>query len=190
MFPVIARDLRLSYGDIGMITGALRSPGEPWLESSPACIGSHFAAPCWRFDGGILAADWRKRSRRRSRGLVAVRILMGLADGAYTPPVLQPRSRPPPPGAAAQHRHSTMMLPLCGLGIAPLVVAALLRISSWRWVFLVFVIPGLLLAFAVWRVIPARAPAQPSAARSSFKDWRAVLAVSQCAHRRRRCCAG
>jgi predicted MFS family arabinose efflux permease len=69
-----------------------------------------------------------------------------------------------------------MMLPLCGLGIAPLVVSGLLRIVNWRWIFLVFVLPGLLLAFAVWRVMPPHSPARISAPRSSFKDWRDVLA--------------
>jgi predicted MFS family arabinose efflux permease len=42
-------------------------------------------------------------------------------------------------------------------------------------VFLVFVIPGLALAIAVRRVIPARASAPPGNPRSSWKDWRTVI---------------
>jgi len=178
MFPVIARDLRLSYGDIGIITGALALAwGASALFTGNASdrIGRRtvlcgsMVVFALLIGGSGLAAGLG--------GLVAVRILMGLADGAYTPTSIAATIE-----ASAPRRRGLnigiqqMMLPLCGLGIAPLVVAALLRVFNWRWVFLVFVVPGLLLAFAVWRVIPTRAPAPPSAARSSFKDWRAVLA--------------
>jgi predicted MFS family arabinose efflux permease len=70
-----------------------------------------------------------------------------------------------------------MMLPLCGLGIAPLIVEGLLKWVSWRWVFLIFVLPGLLLAYAVNRVIPARRRDLPAAGgrASTLQDWREVL---------------
>jgi predicted MFS family arabinose efflux permease len=70
------------------------------------------------------------------------------------------------------------MLPLCGLGIAPLLVSGLLKLVNWRSVFLVFVLPGLLLACAVWRIIPrgTSADAAPVGERSSVGDWRQVLA--------------
>ena len=184
MFPVIARDLHLSYADIGVITGALAIA---WGAS--ALFTGHASDRVGRrivlcgsmvvfallIGGSGLAAGLG--------GLVAVRILMGLADGAYTPTSIAATIE----ASAPQRRGlnigiQQMMLPLFGLGIAPLVVSDLLRVLSWRWVFLVFVIPGLLVAFAVWRVIPARAPAQLNtpaqlnAPRSSFRDWRAVLA--------------
>jgi predicted MFS family arabinose efflux permease len=178
MFPVIALDLRLSYADIGVITGALAIAwGASALFTGNASdrIGRRIVL-CGSMvvfalliGGSGLAAGLG--------GLVAVRILMGLADGAYTPTSIAATIE-----ASAPKRHGLnigiqqMMLPLCGLGVAPLVVSDLLRVLSWRWVFLVFVIPGLLLAIAVWRVIPAGAPTQSNAPRSSFKDWRAVLA--------------
>jgi predicted MFS family arabinose efflux permease len=71
-----------------------------------------------------------------------------------------------------------MMLPLFGLGLAPLFVAGALRYIEWRLIFLFFVLPGLALAFAVWRMIPAySAPAQINR-RSSPSDWKAVLGYS------------
>jgi len=178
MFPVIARDLHLSYGDIGVITGALAIAwGASALFTGNASdrigrrvvlTGSMILFALLIGASGLAAG---------LGGLVAVRVVMGLADGAYTPTSIAATIE-----ASALKRHGLnigiqqMMLPLCGLGIAPLLVSGLLRVVNWRWVFLVFVLPGLLLAFAVWRVIPPRAPARLSTPRNSFKDWREVLA--------------
>jgi predicted MFS family arabinose efflux permease len=71
-----------------------------------------------------------------------------------------------------------MMLPLFGLGLAPLFVAGALRYIEWRLIFLVFVLPGLALAFAVWRTIPAfSAPVRVERSRG-LSDWKAVLGYS------------
>jgi MFS family permease len=178
MFPVIARDLHLGYGDIGIITGALAIAwGASALFTGNASdrigrrvvlCGSMIVFSLLIGASGLAAG---------LGGLVAVRIVMGLADGAYTPTSIAATIE-----ASAPRRRGLnigiqqMMLPLWGLGIAPLVVSVLLRVVNWRWVFLVFVLPGLLLAIAVRRVIPARAPTGPSTPRSSLKDWRAVIA--------------
>jgi predicted MFS family arabinose efflux permease len=180
MFPVIARDLHLSYGDIGVITGALAIAwGASALFTGNASdrigrrtvlVGSMILFALLIGASGLAAG---------LAGLVAVRIAMGVADGAYTPTSIAATIE-----ASAPRRHGLnigiqqMMLPLCGLGIAPLLVAALLRFMDWRWVFPLFVLPGLALAYAVWRVIPGRAAERPpqASARSSFRDWRAVLA--------------
>ncbi|HUE10254.1 MAG TPA: MFS transporter, partial [Steroidobacteraceae bacterium] len=178
MFPVIAKDLRLSYSDIGVITGALAIAwGASALFTGNASdrigrrvvlTGSMILFALLIGASGLAAG---------LAGLVVVRLVMGAADGAYTPTSIAATIE-----ASAPQRHGLnigiqqMMLPLCGLGIAPLVVSGLLRIVNWRWIFLVFVLPGLLLAFAVWRVMPPHSPARISAPRSSFKDWRDVLA--------------
>jgi predicted MFS family arabinose efflux permease len=178
MFPVIARDLRLSYGDIGIITGALALAwGVSALFTGNASdrvgrrtvLCGSMVIFALLIGGSGLAAGLG--------GLVAVRILMGLADGAYTPTSIAATIE-----ASAPRRRGLnigiqqMMLPLCGLGFAPLVVSLLLKVLNWRWVFLVFVVPGLLLALAAWRVIPARARAQVGTPRSTVRDWRDVLA--------------
>jgi len=179
MFPVIARDLHLSYSELGFITGALAIAwGAAALLTGNASdrigrrtvlVGSLIVFSLLIGASGLAAGLW---------GLVAVRVVMGLADGAYTPTSIAATVE-----ASAPERHGLnigiqqMMLPLCGLGIAPLLVSGLLRFVNWRWVFLVFVLPGLLLAFAVWRVIPTPAPAQAGFGRqrSSLRDWRDVL---------------
>jgi predicted MFS family arabinose efflux permease len=184
MFPTIAHDLHLNYADIGTITGAL---AVAWGISA-------------LFMGNLSDRIGRRRVLTGSlvlfslligasglaaglSGLVAVRVVMGAADGAYTPASIAATIEASPPG-----RHGLnigiqqMMLPLCGLGIAPLLVAQLLNVLDWRRVFLIFVVPGLALAYAVWRVIPAK-PAEPAdsptdaAPRNSWRDWTAVLAV-------------
>jgi predicted MFS family arabinose efflux permease len=183
MYPVIARDLHLSYGDIGIITGALALAwGASALLTGNASdrigrrtvlVGSMIVFALLIGASGLAAG---------LAGLVAVRVVMGFADGAYTPTSIAATIE-----ASDPKRHGLnigiqqMMLPLCGLGVAPLLVSGLLRVVNWRSVFLVFVLPGLLLAYAVWRVIPAvagrGAPSESASGhRSSWRDWQRVLA--------------
>jgi predicted MFS family arabinose efflux permease len=180
MYPVIARDLHLSYGDIGVITGALAvawgvsalftGNASDRIGRRTVLVGSLVVFALLIGASGLAAG---------LTGLVLVRIVMGFADGAYTPTSIATTIE-----VSAPNRHGLnigiqqMMLPLCGLGIAPLLVSALLKLVNWRSVFLVFVLPGLLLAYAVWRVIPAAASGGSAAdsPRSSWQDWRQVLA--------------
>ncbi len=166
MFPVIARNLDLGYADIGVITGAL--------------------AIAWGF-AALFMGNLSDRYGRRIvlvgslilfslmigvsglatglMGLVMGRIIMGLADGAYTPASIIATLE-----ASAEKRRGMnmgfqlMMLPLCGLGLAPLIVAWLLDYIDWRGVFLVFVVPGLLLAYALWKLLPAGVSEPPAGA--------------------------
>jgi predicted MFS family arabinose efflux permease len=179
LFPVIARDLHLSYGDIGVITGALAvawgisalftGNASDRIGRRTVLVGS-LAVFALLIGASGLAAGLG--------GLVIVRVAMGFADGAYTPTSIAATIE-----ASAPQRHGLnigiqqMMLPLCGLGLAPLLVAGLLHLVSWRWIFLIFVLPGLLLAYAVRRVIPSSVADRSAvtAGRGSFDDWRTVL---------------
>jgi predicted MFS family arabinose efflux permease len=179
LFPVIARDLHLGYRDIGVITGALAvawgisalftGNASDRIGRRTVLVGSLVVFALLIGASGLAAG---------LGGLVVVRVAMGLADGAYTPTSIAATIE-----ASSPQRHGLnigiqqMMLPLCGLGLAPLLVAGLLHLISWRWIFLIFVLPGLLLAYAVSRVIPSgiseRSPV--TAGRRSFDDWRTVL---------------
>jgi predicted MFS family arabinose efflux permease len=176
MYPVIARDLHLSYSDIGTITGAL--------------------AVAWGFSALFMGNLSDRIGRRRVLtvslvvfslligasglatgllGLIAVRVIMGLADGAYTPASIAATLAASPPGRGGLNIGiQQMMLPLCGLGLAPLLVAGVLHYIDWRLVFLIFVIPGLALAFAMWKIIPAAAAVHGR--NNSLSDWKAVMA--------------
>jgi len=111
--------------------------------------------------------------------LIAVRVVMGFADGAYTPVSIAGTLAASPAGRRGLNIGiQQMMLPLFGLGLAPLFVAGILRYIEWRLVFLIFVIPGLLLAFLVSRTIPGLATSGKTEPRSSWTDWRAALRYS------------
>jgi predicted MFS family arabinose efflux permease len=182
MFPVIARDLNLSYGDIGTITGALAIA---W-GTAALCIGNlsdrigrrrvltvSLVAFSLLIGAGGLASGLI--------GLILVRIVMGLADGAYTPAsIVATLEASPPKRHGLNIGIQQTMMPLFGLGLAPLFVAGVLRYIQWRQVFLVFVLPGLILAYVMWRVIPARPPATAEEVASrtgALADWKAVLKV-------------
>jgi predicted MFS family arabinose efflux permease len=111
--------------------------------------------------------------------LIAVRVIMGFADGAYTPvSIAGTLAASPASRRGLNIGIQQMMLPLFGLGLAPLFVAGVLRFIEWRLVFLFFVIPGLLLAFSVWKTIPSVALRGKAERRGGWSDWKAVLSYS------------
>lgn len=177
LFPVIAKDLKLGYDDIGTISGAL--------------------AFAWGISALFMGNLADRLGRRRVlagalvvfavligmsglaaslMGLILVRVVMGLADGAYTPASIATTLE-----AAAPRRRGLaigvqqMMLPLFGLGLAPLAVSALLHLVDWRWTFVIFAPPGLLLAWAVWRFLP-KAPLSDEFRENILAEWSQVLA--------------
>ena len=177
MYPLIARDLHLGYSDIGTITGAL--------------------AIAWAF-AALLMGNLSDRIGRRLvltgalvvfalligasglatglMGLVVVRLMMGFADGAYTPSSITATVEASP---AERHGRNVgiqqMTLTLFGLGFAPLAVAGLLHFINWRLIFSVFAIPGFILAWLTWRIIPGAKTIAIKEKRNSFDDWKAVL---------------
>jgi predicted MFS family arabinose efflux permease len=176
LFPIIARDLHLGYGDIGTIAGAL--------------------AIAWSFAALLMGNLSDRVGRRRVlvgslilfglligasglatglMGLVAVRLVMGFADGAFTPASISATIE-----ASPRERHGRnigiqqMTLTLFGLGFAPLAVAGLLHVMDWRLIFSVFAIPGFILAWMTWRTLPAKVKTHEEK-RSSIDDWKRVL---------------
>jgi predicted MFS family arabinose efflux permease len=177
MYPTIARDLHLDYRDIGTITGAL-------------AIAWGIAA----FVMGNLSDRFGQRRVLVSSlvafslligasglatglaGLVFVRVVMGFADGAFTPASIAATIQLSPP---ARHGRNVgfqqTMLVLFGLGLAPLLVASLLQDGvDWRYIFSLFLIPGLVAAWFTGRIIP-RNKAINALSRNSFGDWFSVL---------------
>lgn len=177
MFPVIAKDLDLNYSDIGIIAGAL--------------------SIAWGFSALVMGNKADRIGRRRVliwsmiafslligasglamglAGLVLARVMMGLADGAYTPACIATTiasAEPRHHGRASGLQQSTAAF--FGLGIAPLAVAGLLFLVDWRWIFALMTLPGLLLAWFLSKSLPKDAsPKMP--ADSGFADWRIVIA--------------
>src|SRR5277367_216999 len=156
MYPVIARDLHLNYSDIGLITGALAIAwgiSALFMGNLSDRIGRRrvLTIPLIVFSLLIGASGLATGLLT----LIAVRVVMGFADGAYTPVSIAGTLAASPAGRRGLNIGiQQMMMPLFGLGFAPLFVAAVLRYIEWRWVFLLFVLPGLLLAFLTWKVMP------------------------------------
>jgi MFS family permease len=148
LFPVIAADLNLRYGDIGIITGALAIA---WGISAlfMGNLSDHVGRRVVLV-GALVAFSLLIGASGLATGLlglVTVRILMGAADGAYAPSSISATLEASP---AEHHGRNIgiqqMAFTLFGLGLAPLLVGLLLHVVNWRWIFSVFVLPGLLLA--------------------------------------------
>ena len=177
MFPVIALDLHLNYGDIGAITGALAiawGVSALFMGNLSDHIGRRFVLTVSLIVFSLLIG-----ASGLAVGLVSlilVRIVMGLADGAYTPVSIAATM-----AASAPQRRGLnigiqqMMMPAFGLGFAPLFVAAALRILEWRYIFLVFVLPGLALSVAMWKIIPAAATKSDVPRSGRLADWKTAL---------------
>ena len=177
MFPTIASDLKLGYGDIGTITGAL-------------AIAWGIAA---LFMGNLSDHIGRRRVLVVSMlafslmigvsglasgllGLVLVRLVMGFADGAYTPASISATLEASPPGRHGRNIGiQQAMLPLLGLGISPLLVTALLNVINWRWIFVIFAVPGLIVTWFTWRIIAGGTTQVQASGRNPLRDWRIVL---------------
>ena len=177
LFPTIAHDLHLGYGDIGTITGALAIAwgiAALFMGNLSDHIGRRRVLV-----GALLAFSIMIGASGLASGLlglVLVRLIMGFADGAYAPASISATIEASPP-----ERHGRnigiqqMMLPLLGLGVAPLMVTALLRVIEWRSIFVVFALPGLLVTWLTWRVVAGGTPTASAAVRSPLRDWRTVL---------------
>ena len=180
MYPVIARDLNLNYGDIGLITGALAIAwgiSALFMGNLSDRIGHRRVLTISLMVFSLLIGASGLATGLLT--LIAVRVVMGFADGAYTPVSIAGTLAASPAGRRGLNIGiQQMMLPLFGLGLAPLFVAGILRYIEWRLVFLIFVIPGLLLAFLVSRTIPGLATSGKTEPRSSWTDWRAALRYS------------
>ncbi len=176
LFPTIARELNLDYSDIGTIAGAL--------------------ALAWGFAALVMGSLSDRIGRRKVltgalilfslligasglatglMGLVLVRVVMGFADGAYTPPSISATLEVSPPERRGLNIGiQQMMLPLAGLALAPWMVGLLLPHIGWRYIFVLFAIPGFVLALLVRKHLPEQAA--PDLDRNSLADWRTVLA--------------
>ncbi len=180
MYPVIAKDLHLGYGDIGTITGALAlawGASALFMGNLSDRIGRRRVLVCALIVFSLLIGA--SGLAAGLAGLVLVRLVMGFADGAFTPASISATIEASPP-----QRHGRnigiqqMMMTLCGLGIAPLMVGALLHLIDWRWIFSIFVIPGLLIAWQTARIIPDKPIKTAEGSRSLLTDWKGVLGYS------------
>jgi predicted MFS family arabinose efflux permease len=155
LFPVMMTDLHLDYQDLGHITGAL---SVAWGFSAmfmgnlsdrighrkviiPAIVAFSLLAGLSGLATGVGT-------------LILIRAVMGFAEGAFTPASIVATL-----DASKPTRHGRnigiqqMALPLFGLGLAPILVTQLLKFLPWHSIFAIVSIPGLIVAFLLWKVL-------------------------------------
>jgi predicted MFS family arabinose efflux permease len=107
--------------------------------------------------------------------LLLVRILMGVAEGAVAPTgvaVVVEASHPNRRGI--NNGFFQCAIALFGLGIAPIMATQLLEVTSWRVVFFIAGIPGLIVALFLWKIIrephqlATHVPPDPAGPKPSF----------------------
>ncbi|MBX5436273.1 MAG: MFS transporter [Alicyclobacillaceae bacterium] len=178
LFPVFMHDLNMNYQDLGMIVATL--------------------AIFWGAFAVIMGGVSDKVGRRKvlipaavvfslmscftglANGLIAMlvcRALMGTFEGAFTPTAVACTTEASKPSRRGFNMgFQQCMFAFLGLGLGPIIATQLLRVvPSWRWVFGLVAIPGLIIAFLLFRVI--REPLhlekkQPSDRRSWFEVFR------------------
>jgi MFS family permease len=153
LFPVISKELNLDYQDLGQITGVLAIA---WGVAAlfmgnlsdrlghrkviiPAIIVFSLLAGLSGLAAGVGS-------------LMIIRALMGVAEGAYTPASIVATidaSKPSRQGMNVGIQQAA--LPLFGLGIAPILVTQLLKVVEWHWIFAMVSIPGLVVAYLLYR---------------------------------------
>jgi MFS family permease len=153
LFPVMARDLGLDYQDIGLISAAVALT---WGISSMV-----FGRLSDRFGRrGILVTSVLVFSVLCGfTGLVTglgtlllIRAVMGVFEGAFVPVSIAAVVDASPERHMGRNTGlQQLVAPLVGSAIAPVLAVALLHVlPSWRWVFLVTALPGLLCAWLIY----------------------------------------
>jgi predicted MFS family arabinose efflux permease len=158
LFPVMAKDLHLDYQDLGNITGILAVAwgiAALFMGRLSDRIGQRRvlipALVIFSLLAGVsgLAAG--------AASLMVLRACMGLAEGAYTPASIVATleaSKPERQGTNIGIQQTA--LPLFGLGFAPILVTQLLKVLDWHWIFAMVSVPGLIVAWLLYRVLRDR----------------------------------
>ncbi|MFE9310573.1 MFS transporter [Streptomyces sp. NPDC088353] len=168
LFPSMMKELGLDYQDLGNIIGVL---GLAWGCSSLLMGGLSDRLGRRRIlVGSIVFFSVCSLLTGLVGGLVSllmVRVIMGVTEGAFTPTAVAATaeaSRPERRGLNMGMQQSTFAL--FGIGLGPIIATQLLRVlPSWHWVFGLMLVPGLVLAWFVFRTIrePHQLPAFASA---------------------------
>jgi MFS family permease len=155
LFPSIMKDLNLNAQDVGNCIGIL---GLSWGVFAavmggmsdkigrrkvliPAIIAFSLLSGFSGLAGGFA-------------GLLAVRALMGVAEGSFCPTsfaATADASHPKRRGFNLGLQQSGFAL--FGLALSPIIATQLLGVMSWRWVFALVSVPGLILGLLMYRVI-------------------------------------
>ncbi|NWB28169.1 MFS transporter [Pseudomonas gingeri] len=180
LFPVIMHDLQLDYQDLGFLSAALAFT---WGFSA---LGAGYVIDrLGRKTALVLSIAVLSLLSGLSAlasglfGLVLLRALMGLCEGAFTPTSIIVTDEVSHPDRRGQNLgFQQALFPILGLCLGPLLAASLLELfDSWRTVFAIISLPGLLLAAYLWKVYrPAPLADRQRQARGNLRtNWLAAF---------------
>lgn len=179
LFPSIMKDLGLTAQDVGNCIGIL---GLSWgvfaiimggLSDKigrrkvliPSIIAFSLLSGFSGVSGGLTS-------------LLAIRALMGVAEGSFCPTSFAATAD----ASHAKRRGFNLGLQqsgfaLFGLALAPIIATQLLGVMSWRWIFALVALPGLILGLLMYFII--REPNTQQVAETEFParvgSWRDVI---------------
>lgn len=156
MFPYMMSDLRLSYSQLGSLIGVLGVAWGLWsivMGSVSDRIGRKKILVATMIIFSLLSSLSGFATGFAS--LLLLRAAMGVAEGAFTPASLAANSEASRPARRGLNQGLQLsMIPLAGLGFAPIAATQLLRIvPSWHWVFMISAVPGLIVSALIWRLL-------------------------------------
>ncbi|GAB7550162.1 MFS transporter [Cupriavidus sp. 8B] len=178
LFPHMMHELGLNYSQLGSLIGVLGVAWGLWsivMGSLSDRIGRKKILVVTMIAFSLLSSLSGLATGFMS--LMLLRGVMGVAEGAFTPASIAANSEASPPARRGLNQGLQLsMLPLMGLGFAPIVATQLLQVvPSWHWVFAISAVPGLIVAVLIWRnlhdrSVPESVVAQAPAARPRWTD--------------------
>jgi MFS family permease len=180
LFPFIQKDLGLNYSQIGMLAGVLSIA---WGITAPVIgrisdqIGHRIILIPSVLLFSVIAG---LTGFAGSLGyLVLMRVLMGVAEGAYLPvsqACITEASKPTRLGLNQGIQLGCFML--FGLALTPIIATQLLGVvPSWQYVFVIVCLPGLLLTIPLYFVIrdPAHVTKSSGKPLPESQQWHRIL---------------
>jgi len=175
LFPTMMKDLDLDYQDLGNLVGIL---GIAWGVAAIVVGGLSDRLGRRRvLVPAVVLFSLLSALSGMATGLVSlllIRAVMGAAEGAVAPVGVAAAVEASHPNRRGMNNGIFQCsLALCGLAIAPIVATQLLEYTSWRNVFLIVGVPGLIVAAVMWFII--REPPTIAAAGQANAPKRAPL---------------
>ena len=122
--------------------------------------------------------SWISGLARTYEQLLLIRALMGIAEGPTWSIMTALIEESSPPERRGRNVGLVVSAAaLVGLGLAPVLSTQVAARSSWRWAFFVAGIPGILLAFLVWKFVkePAKSASSAAHAKPSLSSYFSIL---------------
>jgi predicted MFS family arabinose efflux permease len=156
LFPIIQKDLGLTYQDLGLISAVIALT---WGVASIFAgqiadrLGHKPVIVTTTIVFSILVATTGLASGLGS--LLLIRALMGLSEGAFVPASIVTTVEASHPSRIGRNVGiQQTAAPFIGMGLGPVIAVGLLKIvPSWHYIFAIAAIPGFIIAAIVAKVI-------------------------------------